>query len=244
MTRRLEGMDKRLPLYQRVRDQIAQGIGKTWRPGDAIPSEAELARTHRVALGTLRKALDILVAEGLLERFQGKGTFVRRANFNESLFRFFRFQTVQGERRIPESRILRLQVLKGPSAITSALRLPARSEVIRLNRLRFANEAPVLLEEIWLPKERFKALLKLEIIAFGNLLYPMYETYCNQVIAAAEETLTAELARPSDAKILRVPKGAPLIVIERTAFDFERTPIEWRRSKGPADLYKYNVEIR
>jgi len=105
MTRRLEGMDKRLPLYQRVRDQIAQGIGKTWRPGDAIPSEAELARTHRVALGTLRKALDILVAEGLLERFQGKGTFVRRANFNASLFRFFRFQTAQGERRIPESRI-------------------------------------------------------------------------------------------------------------------------------------------
>jgi DNA-binding transcriptional MocR family regulator len=92
MTRRLEGMEKGLPLYQRVRDQIAQGIGKTWRPGDAIPSEAELARTHRVALGTLRKALDILVAEGLLERFQGKGTFVRRANFNASLFRFFRFK--------------------------------------------------------------------------------------------------------------------------------------------------------
>jgi len=139
MTRRLEGMEKGLPLYQRVRDQIAQGIGKTWRPGDAIPSEAELARTHRVALGTLRKALDILVAEGLLERFQGKGTFVRRANFNASLFRFFRFQTAQGERRIPESRILRLQVLKGPSAITSALRLPARSEVIREDSNRVAE---------------------------------------------------------------------------------------------------------
>jgi GntR family transcriptional regulator len=244
MTKRLEGMDRRLPLYQRVRDQIAHEVGKTWRPGDAIPSEAELAKTHGVALGTLRKALDILVAEGLLERFQGKGTFVRRADFNASLFRFFRFQTVQGERRIPDSRILRLHVLKGPSAITSALRLPLRTEVIRVNRLRFANEAPVLLEEIWLPKEKFKALLDLEIIAFGNLLYPMYETYCNQVIASAEETLTAELARPSDAKILRVPEGAPLIVIERTAFDFERTPIEWRRSKGPADLYKYNVEIR
>jgi GntR family transcriptional regulator len=113
-----------------------------------------------------------------------------------------------------------------------------------LNRLRFANEAPVLLEEIWLPKEKFKALLEPEIIAFGNLLYPMYETHCNQVIASAEETLTAELAQPSDAKVLRVAEGSPLIVIERVAFDFERTPIEWRRSKGPADLYKYNVEIR
>ncbi len=244
MTNRLEGTDNRLPLYLRVRDQIALAIGRTWRPGDAIPSESELAKTHGVALGTLRKALDVLVAEGLLERFQGKGTFIRRANFNASLFRFFRFQTAQGERRIPESRILRRQVLKGPSAVTSALRLPARSEVIRLNRLRFANEVPVLLEEIWLPKETFKALLEPEIIAFGNLLYPMYETYCNQVVASAQETLTAELAQPSDAKILRVPAGAPLIVIERVAFDFERIPIEWRRSRGPADLYKYNVEIR
>jgi GntR family transcriptional regulator len=244
MSKRLEGVDSRLPLYQRVRDQIAHGIGRTWRPGDAIPSESDLAKTHGVALGTLRKALDLLVVEGLLERFQGKGTFVRRANFNASLFRFFRFQTAQGERRIPESRILRRQVLKAPSAVSSALRLPKRSEVIRMNRLRFVNEAPVLLEEIWLPKTKFRALLKIETIAFGNLLYPMYETHCGQVIASAEETLTAEIVREPDAKILRVAKGGPVIVIERVAFDFERTPIEWRISRGPADLYRYNVEIR
>ena len=55
MTKRSEETDSRLPLYQRVRDRIAQGIGRTWRPGDAIPSESELAKTHGVALGTLRR---------------------------------------------------------------------------------------------------------------------------------------------------------------------------------------------
>jgi GntR family transcriptional regulator len=244
MGKRLDGTDVRLPLYQRVRERIALGIGRAWRPGDAIPSESELAKTHGVALGTVRKALDALVAEGLLERFQGKGTFVRRANFNASLFRFFRFQNAQGERRIPESRILRRHVLKAPSAVSSALRLPKRSEVIRMDRLRFVNEAPVLLEEIWLPKAKFEELLKIETIAFGNLLYPMYETRCGQIVASAEETLTAENAREPDAKMLRVAKGSPVIVIERVAFDFERTPIEWRISRGPADLYRYNVEIR
>jgi GntR family transcriptional regulator len=244
MTKRSEETDSRLPLYQRVRDRIAQGIGRTWRPGDAIPSESELAKTHGVALGTLRKALDILVADGLLERFQGKGTFVRRANFNASLFRFFRFQTAQGERRIPESRILRRQVLKAPSAVSSALRLPKRTEVIRMNRLRFVNEAPVLLEEIWLPKGKFEELLKIETIAFGNLLYPMYESHCGQIISSAEETLTADIARGDDAKMLRIAEGAPVIAIERVAFDFERVPIEWRLSRGPADMYRYHVEIR
>ena len=76
-----KGWTWRLPLYQRVRDRIAQGIGRTWRPGDAIPSESELAKTHGVALGTLRKALDILVADGLLERFQGKGNVRSESKF-------------------------------------------------------------------------------------------------------------------------------------------------------------------
>jgi GntR family transcriptional regulator len=245
MISKVWGRDNRLPLYQRLRDEIAQGIARQiWRPGDAIPSEAELAKLHNVALGTMRKALDVLVAEGLLERFQGKGTFVRRANFNASLFRFFRFQSAHGEKRIPESRIMRRQVLVASTAVASALRLPRGSEVIRLVRLRFMDEAPVLLEDVWLPKEKFSALTKLETIAFGNLLYPMYEKHCGQTIASAEETLTVELVRATDAKVLRIPIGAPVIVIERIAFDFARTPIEWRRSRGPADQYRYHVEIR
>lgn len=125
-----------------------------------------------------------------------------------------------------------------------ALRLPKRTEVIRMNRLRFVNEAPVLLEEIWLPKEKFERLLKIETIAFGNLLYPMYESHCGQIIASAEETLTADIAQGDVAKMLRIAEGAPVIVIERVAFDFERVPIEWRVSRGPADMYRYHVEIR
>ena len=244
MTRRLEETDERLPLYQRLRDEVRSGIGRRWRPGDAIPPEAELAKKYCVALGTMRKALDLLVADGLLERFQGRGTFVRRPDFNASLFRFFRFQSAEGERRIPESRILRRQVLKAPSAIAQALRLAPRGDVIHLNRLRFVNEAPVLLEDIWLPKAKFESLLEIETIAYPNLLYPMYEKHCGQIVASAEETLSVELIDGADAKLMRMRAGAPVIVIERTAYDFERAPLEWRRSFGPADQYRYHVEIR
>jgi GntR family transcriptional regulator len=101
-----------------------------------------------------------------------------------------------------------------------------------------------LLEEIWLPKGKFEELLKIETIAFGNLLYPMYESHCGQIVSSAEETLTADIARGDDAKMLRIAEGAPVIVIERVAFDFERVPIEWRVSRGPADMYRYHVEIR
>jgi GntR family transcriptional regulator len=244
MSIRLGQVDERLPLYQRLRDEIRSEIGRRWRPGDAIPPEAELAKKHGVALGTMRKALDLLVSDGLLERFQGRGTFVRRPDFNASLFRFFRFQSAEGERRIPDSRIIRRQLLKAPSAVAQALRLAARTEVIRLHRLRFVNEAPVLLEDIWLPKAKFEPLLEIETIAYGNLLYPMYEKHCGQVVSSAEETLSVEVIDGPDAKLLRMRAGAPVIVIERTAYDFERVPVEWRRSFGPADQYRYHVEIR
>src|SRR5215469_6967354 len=109
--------DARLPLYQRLRDHLAGRIAaQDWKAGDPIPSEAELSATHAVSVGTVRKAIDCLVAEGLLDRQQGRGTYVRRARFNSSLFRFFRFQSERGERRIPQSRILRRKVVAAPSA--------------------------------------------------------------------------------------------------------------------------------
>ena len=237
--------EPRLPLYHRLRDHLAAQIGaQTWRPGDPIPSEAELAAAHGISVGTVRKAIDELVSEGLLERQQGRGTYVRRARFNSSLFRFFRFQSETGERKIPQARILRREIMPAPSAAASALRLREGEPVINISRLRLIDGVPLLAEEIWLERARFTAVLDIDIAAFGDLLYPLYEERCGQMVASADEVLTVEAASPLQARLLDRAPGAPLIVIERTAFDPERRPIEWRRSRGPGDRFRYHAEIR
>jgi GntR family transcriptional regulator len=239
------GTDDRLPRYQQLRDDLAQRINRQeWRPGDLIPSEAELSAAYGVAVGTLRKAIDRLVAEGVLERRQGRGTFVRRPRFNSSLFRFFRFQSPTGERPVPESRILRRDRMPAPTAVASALRLAPQTPVVALSRLRLVDGQPLLAEEIWLEEARFAPLLDLAPGDFGDLLYPLYEERCGEVVVSAEETLTVETANPLQARLLGLEPGAPLIVVERVAFDLERRPIEWRRSRGPADRFRYHVEIR
>jgi GntR family transcriptional regulator len=238
-------LDQRLPRYQRLRDDLAGRINRReLRPGDLIPSEAELAAHHGVAIGTVRKAIDQLVAEGVLERQQGRGTFVRRARFNSSLFRFFRFQSESGERRIPQSRIIRRKVVAASSAVASALRIPTGEAVISLSRLRLIDGEPLLAEEIWLQKSRFEAVLEIAPEDFGDLLYPLYEERCGQIVVSADENLSVETATDMQARLLRLEQGAPLIVIERLAFDLERHPIEWRRSRGPATRFRYHVEIR
>jgi GntR family transcriptional regulator len=237
--------DTRLPLYQRLRDHLAARIAaQDWKAGDPIPSEAELAAVHGVSIGTVRKAIDCLAAEGLLDRQQGRGTYVRRARFNSSLFRFFRFHSESGERKVPESRILQRKQLAAPSAVASALRLAEGEPVINLSRLRLIDGVPLLSEEIWLEQARFAAILDLDPGDFGDLLYPLYEARCGQIVASADETLTVEISNAMQARLLGREPGEPVIVIERLAFDPERRPIEWRRSRGPADRFRYHAEIR
>jgi GntR family transcriptional regulator len=237
--------DRRLPRYQLLRDDLAGRINRReLRPGDLIPSEAELSERYGVAVGTVRKAIDQLVADGVLERQQGRGTFVRRARFNSSLFRFFRFQSESGERRVPQSRILGRKCAAASSAVASALRIPVGEPVISLSRLRLIDGVPLLAEEIWLQTSRFEPVLRIDTADFGDLLYPLYEERCGQVVVAADETLTVEPASSMQARLLGLDAGAPMVVIERLAFDLERQPIEWRRSRGPATKFRYRVEIR
>lgn len=237
--------DARLPLYQRLRDQLAEQIANNrWRPGEAIPTEAALSSEYCLSTGTVRKAIDMLVNDNILERQQGRGTFIRRPQFQSSLFRFFRFQTAAGERQVPESRILSMEPMSAPSAVAQMLGLPQGAPVIRMVRLRLLDAQPVLAEEIWLPRIQFHALLDIDMDQQGPLLYPIYEEFCGQVVAYAEETLTADAVDEVHARLLHIPINSPVVVIERLARNYAGQPLEWRRSRGHASHFRYSVEIR
>ncbi|CAM4093036.1 HTH-type transcriptional repressor DasR [Pseudomonas reidholzensis] len=237
--------DARLPRYQQLRDHLLEQIANNrWRPGEAIPTEAALATEFDLSVGTVRKAVDALVAEGVLERQQGRGTFIRRPQFQSSLFRFFRFESVNGERVLPESRILSIEPLPAPSAVAEALGLAPHAEVIRIVRLRLLGAQPVLAEDIWLPRQLFQPLLEVDLDRKGPLLYPIYEELCAQVVASAEESLTAEAVDAVHGRLLQLPEASPVVVIERLARDYAGKPLEWRRSRGHAQHFRYRIDIR
>lgn len=238
------GQDERLPLYQRLRDEMLEKIAAgQWLPGEAIPTEAELTRQYGVAVGTVRKAVETLVAEGLLVRAQGRGTFVRRPNFDGSLFRFFRQVSASGLAQVPLSRILECQRLPADEAACQALRLAEGEACVHLRRLRLVEGRPLFYERIWLPASRFAALLAIAPKDFPQLLYPFYEEQCGQRIASAQETLTVSAADASLAAKLKVVEGSPTVAIERIALGYDRTPLEYRLSCAAAENFRYQVEI-
>ena len=237
--------DERQPRYQQLRDDLVQRIAAgEWAPGDAIHTEAELSAAYAVSTGTLRKAIDLLVAEGVLTRSQGKGTFVRRPRFDSSLFRFFRFKSASGEPVHPSARILRRSVVLPDDGVRQALQLGPRAKAIHLSRLRLVDGLPVLSEEIWLPKDGFEALTTLAIDDFGDLLYPLYERLCKQVVATARETLRVGQADKRVAQSLDMVAGDPVIHVNRVALNFAGKPVECRSTVGAAKGFQYEIDIR
>ena len=237
--------DDRLPIYQRLADTLMMEITNGQRrPGDRVPSENGLAEDYGISTGTARQAVAELVDRKVLERFHGKGTFVRRPNFDQSLFRFFRFRSNTGEAIIPQSRILKRTIEPAPSYVATRLEIEEGAEAINMSRLRLVDNEPLLAEEIWLPVTLFREFFDMPAEDIGNLLYPIYDNACNQLIAQAEEDLTVEMASPEIRRLLRLNEPTPLIVLERLAKSYSGQPLEWRRSRGTAEQFRYKTQIR
>lgn len=238
-------LDDRLPRYHQLRDDLLSRIAAgEWTPTQAIATEAELGQFYNVSTGTVRKAIDLLVADGVLTRSQGRGTFIRRPRFDSSLFRFFRFKSRDGQPVRPTARVLEREIVKPSAEIRAALKMKATEKAIHLSRVRLIEGQAVLSEEIWLPRARFEPLATLPLDDFEDLLYPLYERLCRQIVASATEILRVEQATPDDASVLGLATGSPVILVHRVASDFAGTPFEWRSTRGAATTFQYQVEIR
>jgi GntR family transcriptional regulator len=234
--------DARLPAYARLRDILTARIAAgDWTPDQPIPSEARLAREFDVSVGTVRKAVDGLVSEGLLERRQGSGTFMRAPSFNATLFRFFPMRDSDGAPlSIPQSQMILRSRAEAPAEAAEAL---GTGEVIKIVRLRSLSDQPVLFEEICIPRARFDGFEELPDTAFGPLLYPTYFEHFGVLVKRATDEVSFGRASDTVAQQLRIRRGDPLAVIRRTAFDVEDKPVEWRIASGSAEGFRYRSEI-
>ncbi|WP_333670749.1 GntR family transcriptional regulator [Elioraea tepidiphila] len=235
--------DSRLPLHAQLRDHLARRLAAGEWPADtALPSEAALAASYGVAVNTLRRAFEQLAREGLVERRQGRGTFVRRPALRGSMLRFFRQAEREGGAEIvPESRIQRRAVAPLPGWAAQGLGVAPGLRGLRLDRVRSWAGAPLLVEEIWLRLPEFARLAKRSPESFGALLYPLYESECARVVARVEDEITVGRAEAALARQLGIAAGEPVVEIGRVAFTADGVPIEARRAWGRADRFRYRA---
>ena len=233
------------PLYLQVKGLLVASLESgEWRPGEAIPSEGELAIRFGVSQGTARKAIAALAADNLVVRRQGKGTFVAtHTEEKASMFRFLRIRRNDGRDEYPGSRIVDVRRGKASVDIGRQLDIKVGSPLIVLRRvLEFSGE-PVVLDEIVLPAALFRGLTKAKLGAYRGSIYSFFETQFGVRIVRAQEKLGAIAADAQTAALLRVRPGEPLLAVERVTYTYGDRPVERRRGLCTTRRHFYVNEL-
>ncbi len=254
------------PLYRQIKALIVRELrAGVWKPGEAIPSELELAARFKVSQGTVRKAVDELAADNLFVRRQGKGTFVATHAEPHTRFRFLRLMPEHGGDRAMARRLLDCRRQRAPAEVARALELRAGDMVVLVRRLLLAPPEgvpaaaprrgavtpgaaagalrPVVLDQIWLAGTLFKRLTAERLADYKGPMYAMFELEFGVRMIRAEEKIRAVAADADAAGLLEVAPGAPLLSVERLSFTYDDRPVELRRGLYDTSHHYYRNEL-
>jgi GntR family transcriptional regulator len=235
---------ERSPLYQQIAARLVQRLqAAEWLPGQAIPSEMDLAKRYNVSQGTVRKAIDDMAANNLLVRRQGKGTFVATHAEQATQYRFLRLTPNGGSAANLQRSLLECRRQRAPADVVRLLALKPGDAAVQVRRLLLAAGQPVVLDDLWLPGDLFKGLTAERLSAWQGPMYRQFEAEFNVPMVRAEEKLRAVAAGVADAALLHVAPGTPLLSVERLSFTYGDKPVEWRRGLYHTAAHHYRNEL-
>src|SRR5215470_648663 len=220
------GVPAHVQIERWLLDSIASGELVS---GDRLPPERDFAAALGVSRMTLRQSLDVLARRGLLARTIGRrgGTFVVEPKVECDLTTLIGFSEQLRRRGMtPGARVVSATEEAADATVAKALALEEGATVYLIARVRLANERPLLLERSHFPAERFPGLLEESL---EGSLYDLLEERYGQRPQRALESLESVSAGPQEARLLEVPKGRALMLVERVAYAADGVPVEFAR---------------
>lgn len=220
------------PLYKMVRRHILQSIAEgEWKPGERLPPESALAERFGVAISTVRAGVGELTAAGVLNRRQGKGTYVARHDARAQHFRFSNIYNSKQQKISSTRTKVTMRKVRADRETIKLLGLGAEKTpyVHRVSSISKINDMPIGLMELILPVALFPTLRLQDIEPMGENLYSVYERVCGVTVLRMEERVSARTADAAIAKTLKVRIGHPVMRVERIAYTFNNVPAEIRR---------------
>ena len=229
------------PLYEELRACLLEPISQDrWKVGESIPTECALASEFRVSIGTVRKAVDALVAGGVLLRRQGKGTFVAAHNVPRLMFYFFHVVPRDGEKVYPHVRTLAFRRGRADARVARDLAIPRAEPIICIRNLLTLAGTPVMVDDLTLPMQLFPGLSEEIFTTRRNTIYHLYQSRYSINVIRTDEKLRAVSALPAQAGLLSIPTGSPLLEIRRIALSFRDRPVELRISTVNTAAHDYH----
>lgn len=235
---------KQLPLYKQIKLDVTRLLSS---PGhDAtkpLPTEKQLAQRYRTSVGTVRRAMDELVAEHVVVRQQGRGTFLARFSPERMLNRFWPVFRKDGTREIPIVQTLVFEEEPASPEVAAALAIKEGDGVYHIVNLLLLGGNPVLLDDVRIPAYLFPGLTERDFVARENTMYGFYQERYGVSVFRIVDRLSAVPADAKTARRLSVPVFTPLLAFTRIAYAFGDRPVEHRRTYIHTHSYEYRNVI-
>ncbi|MGN1251084.1 MAG: GntR family transcriptional regulator [Candidatus Spyradocola sp.] len=238
--------DVPVPMYYQLKLQLQSDIREgRLRPGDMLPPECELCEQLGVSRPTVRQAMSELVAEGLLTRRKGKGTFVAAPAERPVDARFFQRLQSYNEEMLqkgltPSTRVLCAEVVRDRADIARELELPEDAALIHLTRLRAADGQPLVVVDTWLPHARFAGLENADFT--HDSLYDLMNARYGVRVDRARRQFEAADASLDDALLLDMEAGRAVCRVRTLAYCGQE-PVEYSLARYRGDRNSFTVEL-
>jgi len=238
--RRSAPMPYYVQLAEVIRDAIARGH---WAPGDALPAEAELCSFFGVSRTVVRQALNELVADGLVQKEKGRGSFVSKPKIADLVVHELRgFADDMAQRGVRvETEILRQEIVPVPPQVAPDLGVSMRSDVVHLARVRRADGDPIVKVDTYLPTPRFAPLAEMDLT--DRSLYHVLVDEFGIFAQGGTRRIEATAAGGETAELLEIEPRSPVLALTATTSDQNGTPFEWFRALYRGDRTSFEVRI-
>ena len=229
-----------VPAYIRIHDAIKKEIdGGVWEIGQRLPSERDLADDYEVSRMTLRQAITLLVEEGILERRVGSGTYVASHRVQEKMRGTTSFtEIVRSQGKTPSSQLISYQRKPANETEIQQLQLKATDTVVRMERVRFADNVPLVFEVASIPEKLIQSFNQEDITEhfFQTLTDNGYE------IGKSQQTIYAKNASERVANYLKVPKNHAVLALTQVSYFIDGRPFEYVHSQYVGDRFEFYLE--
>ncbi|MEK6594179.1 MAG: GntR family transcriptional regulator [Pseudomonadota bacterium] len=217
------------PLYAEVKKRITKSLmDGEWPQGMPIPSEAQLAQRYAVSVGTVRKAIGELAAEKVLVRQAGRGTFAASHNRDYMLDAFFHIVDERGNKEFPASKLLSFRRAKADAQAARRLRLDDDVQVFDFENLLYLQGSPVVFDRIRVSQAVFPDFSEDAMRQRTVTIFGLYQDRYGVTVTRLEEWVRAVNADARLARALCLQRGAAVLRIERVAYTYDDTPVEFR----------------
>ena len=229
-----------IPAYIQIHDQIKSEIDqKIWKIGERLPSERDLAEKFQVSRMTLRQAITLLVEEGVLERRVGSGTFITSTRVQEKMRGTTSFtEIVKSQGKVPSSQLISYRRTIPNEQEVAKLGITPTENIIRMERVRYADQVPLVYEVASIPEKFIKDFKKEEITShfFQTLQQHGYR------IGKSQQTIYARLAKEKIAHYLEVEKGHAILALTQVSYLEDGTAFEYVKSQYVGERFEFYLE--